>query len=96
MLAVVAVVVQITSPALLELLLERVEQAVVVQVLSILVVMQVPVLQILVAVAVVVDRQVFQIQMLLVLAAQVALASSSLNTTHPYNPYSHSKVLASG
>jgi hypothetical protein len=62
MVVAVVAVVEITSPALLELLLERVEQAVVVQVLSILVVMQVPVLQILVAVAVVVDRQVFQIQ----------------------------------
>jgi hypothetical protein len=28
--------------------------------------------------------------------AQAALASSSLNTTHLHNPYSHSKVLAHG
>jgi hypothetical protein len=30
------------------------------------------------------------------LEAQEALASSSLNTTHPHNLYSHSKVPASG
>jgi len=29
-------------------------------------------------------------------AAQAAQASSSLNTTHPYNPSSHSKALPSG
>jgi hypothetical protein len=30
------------------------------------------------------------------LAAQAVPVSSSLNTTHPYNPYSHSKARPSG
>jgi hypothetical protein len=36
------------------------------------------------------------VQVVLEQPVMAALASSSLNTTHPYNRYSHSKVLASG
>jgi hypothetical protein len=50
------------------------------------------VLVVIILAAVVVGEQA----LLQVLAAQAAQASSSLNTTHLHNPYSHSKVLASG
>jgi hypothetical protein len=73
MLVAVVAVAEITLPALLEQLLVLVEQAVVVQVLSILVVMQLPELQILAVVAVAVVHQVLQIRLLAVLEAQAAL-----------------------